>query len=190
MNKYKNISQNKLIELSQHDDFKALGELLRRVQKDVFTSFCYLCGDSESISDLTQDVLFKLSENIKRLNNPNTFKVWLNKIIINSFRDAARKSTKRIKTVEMTDSICSICSDNALKPFEKFFFKQTEQLIKNEILKLGENYRIAIILREFEGLSYDEISKITNTSVGTVKSRIARGRERLHEHLKDKLVED
>ena len=190
MNKYKDISQKELIKLSQHDDFKALGELLRRVQKDVFASFCYLCGDNENISDLTQEVLFKLSENIKNLNNPKSFKVWLNKIIINSFRDAARKKTKRINTVAMTDSICGVCYDDALKPFEKFFFKQTEQLIKNEILKLGENYRVAIILRELEGLSYDEISKITNTSIGTVKSRIARGRERLHEHLKDKLAED
>ena len=190
MNKYKNISQNELIAMSQKNDLKALGELLKRIQKDVFASFCYLCRDTESVPDLTQEVLFKLSENISSLNNPKSFKIWLNKIIINSFRDETRKKLKIPKTVDINENICNVCTESALKPFEKIFFKQTEELIKKEILKLEENYRIAIVLREFEGLSYEEISKITNTNIGTVKSRIARGRERLHEHLKDKLAED
>ena len=116
--------------------------------------------------------------------------MWLNRIIVNSFRDEARKKLKLPKTVDIGESICNVCNEAALKPFEKMFFKQTEELIKKEILKLDENYRIAIVLREFEGLSYEEISRITNTNIGTVKSRIARGRERLHEHLKDKLAED
>ena len=190
MNRYKDISQNELITLSQKNDLRALGELLKRIQKDVFASFCYLCRDSETVPDLTQEVLFKLSENIKSLNNPKSFKIWLNRIILNSFRDESRKRLKIPKTVDIGDNICNVCNESALKPFEKMFFKQTEELIKNEILKLDENCRVAIVLREFEGLSYEEISRLTNTNIGTVKSRIARGRERLHEHLKDKLAED
>lgn len=190
MNKYRNISQNELIAMSQKNDLKALGELLKRIQKDVFASFCYLCREQDSVPDLTQEVLFKLSENINSLRNPKSFKMWLNRIIINSFKDEARKKLKIPKMSDINDSICNVCNESALKPFEKMFFKQTEELIKKEILKLDENYRIVIVLRELEGLSYDEISKITNTGIGTVKSRIARGRERLHEHLKDKLAED
>lgn len=60
-----------------------------------------------------------------------------------------------------------------------------EKLIKAALLNLPENLRIVIVLREYEGLSYDDISKITNTALGTVKSRISRARIKLQEELKE-----
>ena len=60
-----------------------------------------------------------------------------------------------------------------------------EKLIKSAILTLPDYLRIVIILREYEGLSYDDISKITNTTVGTVKSRISRARLKLQQELKE-----
>ena len=57
-------------------------------------------------------------------------------------------------------------------------------MIENSIKKLPDSFRLAIVLREFQGLSYEEIAEITNTNVGTVKSRIARARNRLQEDLK------
>ena len=58
-----------------------------------------------------------------------------------------------------------------------------EKIIKNAIQNLPDNFRIVIILREFQGLSYEEIAKITKTSIGTVKSRIARARTKLQNNL-------
>ena len=60
-----------------------------------------------------------------------------------------------------------------------------EKLIRIAMLNLPENLRIAIILREYEGLSYEDISKITNTALGTVKSRISRARIKLQQELKE-----
>ena len=60
-----------------------------------------------------------------------------------------------------------------------------EKLIKSAILTLPDNLRIVIVLREYEGLSYDDISRITNTTIGTVKSRISRARLRLQQELKE-----
>ena len=60
-----------------------------------------------------------------------------------------------------------------------------EKLIKSAILTLPDNLRIVIVLREYEGLSYEDISKITNTTIGTVKSRISRARLRLQQELKE-----
>lgn len=70
------------------------------------------------------------------------------------------------------------------KPHEKCISSELEKIIKNAILELPEQFRIAIILRELQGLSYEEIAKATHSSIGTVKSRIARARGKLQEDLK------
>ena len=68
---------------------------------------------------------------------------------------------------------------------EKCITSECEQQIKNAIRELPEPFRIAIILREFQGLSYEEIANATNTEIGTVKSRISRARIKLHNVLKN-----
>ncbi len=69
------------------------------------------------------------------------------------------------------------------KPVEYYHCKELECRIKTCIINLPVNYRLAIILRELEGLSYEEIAKLTNTNLGTVKSRISRAREKLQTEL-------
>ena len=75
--------------------------------------------------------------------------------------------------------------DKKNKPIEKCITAECERLIKSAIRELPEAFRIAIILREFQGLSYEEIAQTTNSNVGTVKSRISRARIRLQEALKN-----
>lgn len=189
---YKKMSLEELIVLSQQDDFKALEELIRREQKNVFAAFSYLTDKRENISDLTQEVLLKVAKNIKTLKNPKTFKSWLNTIITNIFYDELRKNGKKPETVSLEDEICqtsglnlsSIIPDKKCKPHEKCITNELEKLIKESIKKLPENFRIAIVLRELQGLSYEEIAEATQSSIGTVKSRIARARCKLQEGLK------
>ena len=75
--------------------------------------------------------------------------------------------------------------DKKSKPFDKCITSECERVIKSAIRELPEAFRIAIILREFQGLSYEEIAKTTHSNIGTVKSRIARGRIKLQEALKN-----
>ena len=67
---YKKIPLIELIKQSQQDDLKALEELLKREQKNIYTTLIYLSGNNENIYDLTQEVLLKIAKNIKSLNNP------------------------------------------------------------------------------------------------------------------------
>ena len=83
MAQYKKLSLEELIVLSQKDDLKALEELLRREQKNVFAAFSYLSKNRENISDLTQEALLRVAKNIHTLKNPKNFKGWLNQIITN-----------------------------------------------------------------------------------------------------------
>lgn len=186
---YKKMSLKELVVFAQQDDFKAIEELLKREQRTIFASFCYMAKDKETIPDLTQDVLLKIAKNIKTLKHPNIFKSWENQIIINVFYDSLRKSYRKLDTIsldaENEDSYqATQVPDKKSKPADKCLTSELEKIIKSAILTLPEPFRVAIILRELQGLSYEEIAHATNATVGTVKSRIARARGRLQNDLK------
>lgn len=183
--KYKKRDINIIIMHAQSGDMKALEELIRRVQKDVYSMFSYLTGKKHDVADLTQEALFKMAKNIASLKEPKKFKQWLNQIISNVFYDYLKKHAKE-KDVELNENkILEIKDKIGCEPGEKCFFAEMEKLIKSALLNLPENLRISIILREFEGLSYEDIAKITNTTLGTVKSRISRARIKLQNELKE-----
>ena len=189
---YKKMSLEELVVLSQQNDLKALEELIKREQKNVFAAFSYLTDKRENISDLTQEALLRVAKNISSLKNPKHFKSWLNTIITNLFYDELRKSAQKPDTISIEDTECensdfnilSLIPDKKCKPHEKCISNELEKIIKEAIQKLPEQFRIVIVLRELQGLSYEEIAKLTSSSVGTVKSRIARARCKLQEGLK------
>ena len=188
---YKKMSIEEIIILSQKNDFRALEELIRREQKNVFATFSYLCHNCENVSDLTQEALFRVEKNIQNLKKPKHFKSWLNQIITHLYYDYLRKNQKKADTVSLdneTDESVKYkleLPDKKCKPNEKCMSIELEKVIKTAILALPDKFKIVIVLREFQGLSYEEIATATNSSVGTVKSRIARARGKLQEDLKE-----
>lgn len=189
---YKKMPLEELVVLSQQNDFKALEELIRREQKNIFAAFSYLSKKRENVSDLTQEALLRVAKSIHTLKNPKLFKSWLNQIVTNLFYDELRKSQRRPDTVSIDEdneespsySVKFQLLDKKCKPHEKCMSQELEKVIKDAILELPEQFRIAIVLRELQGLSYEEIAEATHSSVGTVKSRIARARGKLQEGLK------
>jgi RNA polymerase sigma-70 factor (ECF subfamily) len=184
------MSLEELVVLSQQNDFKALEELIKREQKNIYASFSYLSQKAQNVSDLTQEALLRIAKNIHSLKNPKLFKSWQNQIVTNLFYDELRKMAKQKDTIsldeenENTIPIKLQLFDRKCKPPEMCVSAELEQIIKNSILALPEPFRIAIVLREFQGLSYDEIAQTTHSEIGTVKSRIARARKRLQNDLK------
>lgn len=189
---YKKLPLKELIVLSQSDDYKALEELIKRTQKNVFATLTYLAGNKDNIYDLTQEVLFKIAKNIKLLLHPENFKSWANQITTNVFYDDVRKHKNDYEIISLEDddnksffsTLKNFFVDKKCKPPEICISAELDKIIKYEILKLPEAFRIVIILRELEGLSYEEIAKATNCNIGTVKSRISRARTKLQEGLK------
>lgn len=189
---YKKMNLENLIILSQQDDLKALEILIKKVQKDVFATLSYMLKSNESLYDLTQEVLLKLARNIRNLNKPKCFHGWLNHITTNTYYDYLRKIRNKPEMVSLeyscppSDADIKIeIPDKRSKPMERCISSECEKQVKKAIRGLPETFRIAIILREFQGLSYEEIANTTNSSIGTVKSRISRARMKLHEDLKN-----
>lgn len=181
---YKKGDNQLLIPLAQKGDIRAMEEIIKKNQKEVFAVFAHLCDKKEDVSDLTQEALLKMAKSIKQLKEPKNFKTWLNQIITNLFYDYIRK--KPHKFVELEEKKFEEIKDKlGCEPGEKCFFAELEKLIRMALMTLPKDLRITIILREYEGLSYEDIAKITNTAIGTVKSRISRARIKLQEELKE-----
>ncbi len=190
---YKTMTQLELVTLAQNDDLKALEELLRTEQKNIFATFSYLSNKREDVFDLTQEAMLKIAKNLKKLKEPKNFKSWINKIVTNLFYDELRKCSKRPDTLSIDDendtcgahSIINSIPDTKCKPNEKCISLEMEEIIRAEISNLPGQFKIAIVLREFQGLSYEEIAEITKSSIGTVKSRISRARSKLQDGLRN-----
>lgn len=182
---YKKETINSIILLSQEGDIKALEELIRRIQKNIFAMFNYMTDKRQDTADLTQEALLKIAKNIKSLHDVKHFKSWVNHIVANTYYDFVQKHKydKNIDTNE--DKLLEIKDKIGCEPGEKCLFSEMDKIIKAALLNLPNTLRITILLREYEGLSYEEISKITNTSLGTVKSRISRARVKLQQQLKE-----
>ena len=182
---YKKSDMNTIIKLSQDGDIKALEELIRRIQKNVFGMFSYLTEKRQDIADLTQEALLKTAKCINSLTDTKCFKSWLNHIVTNTYYDYTRKHSKDTNVDIDEDKLLEIKDKIGCEPGEKCLFSEMDKIIKYALLNLPDNLRVVIVLREFEGLSYEDISRLTNTTIGTVKSRISRARGKLQEQLKE-----
>ncbi len=190
---YYSISLPDLVRLCQQDDKFALETLIKRNEKIVYNTLYHLDPNRPDLSDLTQEVLFRMTRSIKKLRNPDTFKYWLNQIITNLFYDELRRKTRKLPTVSIDEPISDQDSatvatreipDIGQVPEETILGSELDEKIKEAIQKLPEQFRVVVVLRELQGLSYDEIAKITKTSIGTVKSRLARARGKLQDQIK------
>lgn len=189
-------SQLELIDLivkCQSGDMSAMEELVKRHQKIIYSTLYHLLSDKTEVADLAQEVLFRMCKSIKNLRNPSTFKWWVNQIITNLVYDQLRRKKRRLNTISMDSPIIQESeeiqntrdiSDTTRQPDESALNSELDEKIRHSIDNLPEQFRAVIVFRELQGLSYEEIANITGTSLGTVKSRIARARNRLQEDLK------
>ncbi len=179
-----------LIDLAQNDDERALDEILRRHQNKVYNAFCSLNPDGE-LSDLTQDALFRMSKSIKNLKNPEKFNAWLRQIVHNIFCDSMRKKNRQkelpvdnsIKHADKDEHIAECIIDETKTPDENSLSCELNRKINEAIDELPPLFKTIILLREVDGLSYDEIARLTKLNIGTVKSRLARARVKLQKEL-------
>lgn len=191
--KIEQLSNSELIikcQQGRQPDRVAFSELLRRYQSYVDKILYNLAPDWDDRADLAQEIWIKVYKNIKRLQEPSKFRGWLARITTNLFYDQLRKRKRHATPYSLDASFDT--EDGSIKwdvasdlpsPEDNLTTSEFNELLQKAIAKLPEKFRTTIILREIEGMSYDEISEITGTSLGTVKSRIARARNKLQSFL-------
>ena len=156
----------------------------------------HLAPDWQDRADLAQEVWIRVYRNIQRLNEPVKFRGWLSRIATNLFYDELRKR-KRVnhpvsldapRRVEDGEIDWDIISDYP-SPDEHLSTNEFYDQLREAIADLPDAFRTTIVLREIDGLAYEEIAAMTGVSLGTVKSRIARARAKLQSVLQNYLAE-
>ncbi len=175
-------------------DKAAFGELMRRYQSHVERVLYHLAPDWQDRSDLAQEVWIRVYRNIHRLQEPGKFRGWLSRIATNLFYDELRKRKRNAPPLSLDAPLAmadgemdwEIASD-APGPDEDLTSREFYDQLREAIADLPEVFRTTIVLREIQGMPYEEIAELTGVSLGTVKSRIARARGRLQSQLQNYL---
>jgi RNA polymerase sigma-70 factor, ECF subfamily len=165
-------------------DLSGFEELVRKHQDRVYNLCRYMIQDTQDAQDAAQDVFLKAYGSLKAFKPDVSLYTWLYRIAVNTCLDYKKKS--RPEQTE-DDSVIADLASTEPSPEQRYQSKEIGQAIHAALQKLPEHLRAAIVLKEIEELSYEEIAAVLDTSLGTVKSRISRARGELRELLRKKV---
>jgi len=168
--------------------------LIGEFQKPVFGLVYRMLGDSSDAADTTQEVFLKVFRGMKHFHGESSLKTWIYRIALHEaanrkrwwFRHKAQETP--IDPAESDglagDAVMrTALADPQESPFESVAHREVQERVSQALRQVSEPYRTTLILRDLEEMSYDEIAEILEISLGTVKSRLTRGRQALKERL-------
>ena len=178
-------SDEKLISRFQEGDINAYNELVKRYKDRLLNFVLRYFNNVEQAEDVVQDTLIKLYTHASYYKNVAKFSTWIFTIAKNNALTELRKN-KRKKTDSLWTDDGQVIDINSKE--ESLDSKVQNEIAIDQLNKfldeIPENFRMAVVLRDFQELSYEEISKILEIPIGTIKSRINRGRIQLAEKMK------
>lgn len=182
------------IEKLKSGDAAAFDTFVVRYSDDIYALLYRLTEDAEEACDLTQETFLSALKAIGKFRGEADLKTWLYRIAVNQSRNRFRwwKRRRREKTVSLdapvgqTDiALSETMAGSGKNPEETFLQCEREKKLTLALQNLTEIFREAVVLCDIEGLSYEEIAATLEINIGTVKSRIARGREELRRKLNE-----
>lgn len=162
----------------------AFRELLDRYESRLFNTIQRIVGNFSDAQDVLQEAVLKAYRNIAGFNAQSGLYTWLYRISVNAALDWRKKMKRRhALSLHLEDERSLEIPTDGGDPAGAPLREEMGQLLKAALDELSEKYRTILILREYEGLSYDDISKVLKCSKGTVESRLFRARARLREKM-------
>jgi RNA polymerase sigma-70 factor, ECF subfamily len=177
----------------QTDRSAIFDELFDRYQPMVFNLAYRILGDREEALDISQEVFLTIYRKMHHFRGDSSLKTWIYRIAVNRASNRCRwwNRLRRRGTVSLDQHLMRDAGLNLSEtletddrsPEENLLSKERSLEIQRSLLRLPVPQRVAVVMRDIEGMSYEEIAASTQASLGTVKSRIARGREELKRNL-------
>ena len=187
------LEDSALIKAIQEGDKGGFDELVLRHKDKVF-NLCYrFLGDHQEANDLAQETFIKVYGSLKKFRMESSFSTWLYRIAVNTCKNRVKsleyrfkKRMKRLDSQEVTNgnNPSFEIADESQSPLIAFEEKERALIIQKAIDSLPEAKKTMVLLRDIEGLSYDEIVEVTGLNLGTVKSKLARARSDLRKKLR------
>ncbi len=169
-----------LIKRAKKGEVSAFAELVEIFESDIFTYCLFILKNREDAEDLTQETFLKAFVNIQSLKKEEDFKFWLLRIARNS-------CFKKLRRMKLERSQTNFEQERVIKIDEEVIKDEKKEKLTQAIDKLNKRDKEILILRDIEGYSYEEISKILKISLNLVKVRIHRARKNLKKILGDKI---
>ena len=184
-----------LLEGLRRGDEAAFETLILRYEQPVFSLVSRLVDNSPDAADVVQEVFLKVFRKVASFRGDSSLKTWIYRIAVNEARNQRRwfgRHQRREVGLDPTPGEAQGPSDwiedQGRSPFQVTLDHETQTMIEEALNQVSPTFRAALVLREIEELSYEEIAEILEISLGTVKSRILRGREALRRILAARLI--
>lgn len=180
------MDERRLIVSAQRGNVQAFNQLVQAYQELAFNVAYRIVGDDDAAADATQDAFLSAYKALERFRG-GSFKAWILRIVTNACYDQLRLKQRR-PTTSLDDMLpggdhATLMQDSSELPEEHLLRQELGQAIQKGLGVLPVEQRVALILSDIQGLEYKEIAQVTGTSLGTVKSRLSRGRARLRDYL-------
>jgi RNA polymerase sigma-70 factor (ECF subfamily) len=168
---------------SQRADAAFFEELVRRHYQQAYLMAYRLAGSHSDADDLTQEAFIRAFESLHRYQRDLPFINWLYRIMVNLHIDEVRRRRRApTESIETLPALAEI-ADRENDPAERVLSRELDERIQDALQSLPVEFRVAVTLCDVEGYSYEEISEIMGCAIGTVRSRVHRGRQQLKHRL-------
>jgi RNA polymerase sigma-70 factor (ECF subfamily) len=190
-------AEHQFLERLRCGDTAAFEQLVAERTGDIYALLFRLTGDAEEARDLTQETFLRAFQGIQRFRGDADLKTWIYRIAINQARNRWRwwRRRRRDATVSLDAPVgdreltigATLKDVDAIDPEQETLARERENQLREALQDLRSSYREAVILRDVEGFSYEEIAATLQINIGTVKSRLSRGRLELRHKLEGSL---
>jgi RNA polymerase sigma-70 factor (ECF subfamily) len=173
-----------LVERAQEGDVAAFERLIGQYQAKVYTFAFAFTGSADRAQDLAQDALVKVYKSIGGFRFQSAFSTWLYSIVKNTYLDALKSRAGRERALEEPLSVREVEQlRHVATAEERLLQKESRRTLFRALRQVPLAYRSVVMLADVQGLGYDEIATALGVPIGTVKSRLKRGRDALREAL-------
>jgi len=187
------LEEQRLIGRLRAGDEDAYEALIARFQQPVYNLVCRLLNDPADTVDVVQEVFLKIFRSVHAFRAQSALKTWIYRIAVNEAYNHRRwfirhrRQEVELETDDEKGCYQDLLPDQGISPYEQLLDHETQALIEEAIQHLNPKFRMVIVLRDIEEMSYEEIAEVLGISLGTVKSRIVRGREAMRRSLAGRL---
>lgn len=188
------IDDDVLVARAQRGDLAAMGMLITKYQSRVYNVVLKICSNVDDAAELTQETFVRAMQSLENFEARSGFYTWLFRIAVNLTITYSKKNV-RLGLVSIDENTLQgsqqaktrlkeiLTDDSVAEPSKIAEDKEMLELVNKGIMKLDEDQRAVLILRDIEGMNYAQIAQILNIEAGTVKSRLSRARANLREFL-------
>ena len=189
-------AEAQFVERLKQGETAAFDLLVSQRSSEIYGLLFRLTENSEEARDLTQETFLRAFQNIGHFRGEADLRTWIYRIAINQARNRWRwwRRRRRDSTVSLDSTegprnqpLIATLAEGSYNPEQATLARERERALRSALQSLGRAYRETVILRDIEGFRYEEIAATLKISVGTVKSRLARGRQELRRRLEGSL---